>query len=106
MDEEPWNVPEPAIENAWHLFDRLLGDDAPYLLELVVPSTETEPYHYEYYYADGTPIPALTRVEPEWYETVRLVGGLIEVLEADTASYYDLDTLDCVFRTHLNYEPD
>ena len=106
MDEVLWDVPEPVIENAWHLFDRLLGDDAPYLLELVVPSTETEPYHYEYYYADGTPIPALTRVEPEWYETVRLVGGLIEVLEADTASYYDLETLDCVFRTHLNYEPD
>lgn len=33
-------------------------------------------------------------------------AGLIEVLDLNTASYYDLETMDCVFETYLGYEAD
>lgn len=31
---------------------------------------------------------------------------MIEVLDLQTASYYDLETMECVFRTGLNYLPE
>jgi hypothetical protein len=59
-----------------------------------------------YFRNDGTPLPEFTRWFEFWYFSVRPVGGLIEVLDLNTASYYDLDTMDCVFRTYLGFEAD
>ena len=61
-----------------------------------------------YYRADGTPLEELTAKDDgtKWYAQTGLVGGLIEVLDLNTASYYDLDTMECVFRTYLGYEAD
>ena len=41
-----------------------------------------------------------------WYYSARPVGGVIEVLDLDTASYYDIKTMNCVFRTYLGFEAD
>jgi hypothetical protein len=41
-----------------------------------------------------------------WYYSARPVGGVIEVLDLDSASYYDIRTMDCVFRTYLGFEAD
>ena len=59
-----------------------------------------------YYREDGTPLPELTKLAPRWYDRVSVVGGMIEVLELQTASYYDLETMQCRFRTSLHYLPE
>ena len=92
-----------AVADAWRLYDGLLGEDAPYLL---LKETYGEDFRKEYYRADGTPIPELTINGWTWYRQVSLTGGLIEQLDLNTASYYDLDTMACVFRTYLNYDAD
>ena len=108
MDRVDITFPKPVIEGAWQIYDSLYWDDyTPYLLELTVPGSEAGSYDYTYYYyTDGTLIPALTHVNADWSESVSVVGGLIQVTDADIVSYYDLDTLDCVFRTYLNYVGD
>lgn len=63
-----------------------------------------------YYRPDGTPVPLpildgwQDTMGTRWYRQAGLVGGLIELLDWNTASYYDLDTGECVFRTYLGYE--
>jgi phosphate transport system substrate-binding protein len=54
---------------------------------------------------DGTHLTALSRIAT-WYYQIQPVGGLIEVLDLNTASYYDPATMECVFRTYLGYERD
>ncbi|MBU5628128.1 hypothetical protein KQI82_14540 [Oscillibacter sp. MSJ-2] len=100
MPEEPG----PAVPNADRLRDQLLGDDAPGLLVVADYATADAPRIY--YREDGTPLPQFTLYGNRWYEQVSVVGGLIEVLDWNTASYYDLDTLECRFRTYLGYEND
>jgi len=101
-DQQPES--EPVIPDAERKTDRLLGDDAPGLLELTEYSEQSTTRTY--YREDGSPLPSLTLYGGRWYEGVSVVGGLIEVLDWNTASYYDLDTLECRFRTYLNYEGD
>lgn len=100
----PQPDPDPAVPDATRKTDRLLGDDAPGLLEHLDYSDAG--MTYTYYREDGTPLPQLTLPDWQWYQQVNVTGGLIEVLDRDTASYYDLDTLECRFRTYLNYEGD
>ena len=98
-EEEPLAVP-----GAERIRDALLGDQAPGLLQL--RDYQEDGVTRTYYREDGTPLPELTLQGDKWYQQVDLVGGLIEVLDWNTASYYDLETLDCVFRTYLGYEGD
>jgi len=101
-DQRP--EPEPVIPDAERKTDRLLGGDAPGLLELMEYSEQgmTRTYYRE----DGTALPDFTLYGGKWYEGVSVTGGLIEVLDWNTASYYDLETLECRFRTCLNYDGD
>jgi len=96
--------PAPVIPNAERKTDQLLGSDAPGLLELMEHSEQG--VTYTYYRENGDPIPSLTTYGRRWYKGVSVLGGLIEVLDWNTASYYDLDTLECRFRACLNYEGD
>lgn len=100
----PQPDPDPAVPDATRKADRLLGHDAPGLLERMDYSDTG--LTYTYYREDGTPLPQFTLRNWQWYEQVNVVGGLIEVLDRNTASYYGLDTLECRFRTYLNYEGD
>ncbi len=99
-----YEEPTYAIENAWPLHDKVRGDDAPYLLYATEYGETGETVRY--YRMDGTPLPELTQAGGNWYQRISVVGGLVEVLDLNTASYYDLDTLECVFRTYLGYEAD
>jgi hypothetical protein len=66
------------------------------------------PNRVSYYLPDGTPVPMLDswgRLEGgAWYRQMSLRNGLIELLDRDTATYYDAKTLECVFRTCLGYD--
>ena len=99
-----YEEPTYPVENAWPLHDKARGDGAPYLL-YAEEYGETG-VTVRYYRMDGTPLPELTQSGGNWYQRISLVGGLMEVLELNTASYYDLDTMECVFRTYLGYEAD
>ena len=59
---------------------------------------------------DGKPVPILAGWENlsdlHWYRQIKVVGGLLEVLDLNTASYYEIETLNCVFRTQLGYDGD
>ena len=58
-----------------------------------------------FFRADGSPVAEADGLDPEaWYCRVDLVGGLLEVLDRNTASYYDPETGTCVFRTSLGFE--
>lgn len=95
-----------AVPNAEWLYDSMLGQDAPALL-FVMESGDTATT-VTFYRQDGTPIPELTsyNVYSNEYRQVNLLSGIVEVLDWNTASYYDLDTLECIFRTYLSYEGD
>jgi len=93
--------PVYAVENTEPIADRLYGADAPYLL---LKTTYGGEQVREYFLSDGTPLPELTIHGDFWYRQVSLVGGLIEELDLNTASYYDPATMTCVFRTYLGYE--
>ena len=93
-----------AVENAERLADEALGSDAPGLLS--VYDADENGVVLRYYRDDGTPIESLTMHGEKWYRQAALRGGLIEVLDLNTASYYDLETMDCVFETYLGYEAD
>ena len=99
-----YEEPTYPVENAWPLHDKARGDGAPYLL-YAEEYGETG-VAVRYYRMDGTPLPELTQTGGNWYQRISVVGGLMEVLELNTASYYDLDTMECVFRTYLGYEAD
>ena len=93
---------DDTVPGASRIYDEALGPDAAYLL--MVGDFKND--QWLYYRADGTPLPELTAGIWTWYEQVSLRGGLIERLELNTASYYDLTTMECVFRAYLNYETD
>ena len=95
---------QPTVERAEILRDALGGAEAPYLQRL--SDWSVTPHATTYYRADGTPLPQLTHYGDNWYDAVTLAGGLIGEIGLNTASYYDLDTLVCVFRTTLGYESD
>lgn len=97
-EQTHWDA-ETVVPDAEPVTDDLLGYEAPYLLAVMdYPQTT-------YYRQDGTPLPELTQ-GGKWYQRVNVVGGLIEVLDWNTASYYDLETMECVFRTYLGYDGD
>ena len=104
MPSEDYVEPTYAIENANRFDDEALGSDAPGLLS--VYDADENGVVLRYYRDDGTPIESLTMHGEKWYRQVALRGGLIEVLDLNTASYYDLETMDCVFETYLGYEAD
>jgi hypothetical protein len=104
LDDTVYEEKTPVIPNAWRISDQLFGDDAPGLLELTEYSGDGDTTTY--YREDGTPLPDFTLIGHRWYEQVSLVGGLIQRIELNCASYYDLDTLECRFRTYWNYDGD
>lgn len=101
---DDYEKPVYAVENANPVVDEALGSDAPGLLS--VYDADENGVVLRYYRDDGTPIESLTHNETTWYQQIALRGGLIEVLDLNTASYYDLETMDCVFETYLGYEAD
>ncbi len=101
---DDYEKPVYAVENANPVVDEALGSDAPGLLS--VYDADENGVVLRYYREDGTPIESLTMRGEKWYRQVALRGGLIEVLDLNTASYYDLETMDCVFETCLGYEAD
>ena len=104
MPSEDYVEPTYAIEKANRFDDEAFGSDAPGLL--FVYDVNENGAVVRYYYDDGTPIESLTHNETTWYQQIALRGGLIEVLDLNTASYYDLETMDLVFETYLGYEAD
>lgn len=94
----------PVIENAERLEDQLLGGGAPGLLTAC--DWKSEPAVTTFYRENGEPLPQFTRYGNNWYQRLRVLGGFIEVLDLNSAAYYDLETLDCVFQTSLGYEAD
>lgn len=101
---DDYEKPVYAVENANPVVDEALGSDAPGLLS--VYDADENGVVLRYYRDDGTPIESLTMHGEKWYRQIALRGGLIEVLDLNTASYYDLETMDCVFETYLGYEAD
>lgn len=101
---DDYEKPVYAVENANPVVDEALGSDAPGLLS--VYDADENGVVLRYYREDGTPIESLTMYGEKWYQQAALRGGLIEVLDLNTASYYDLETMDCVFETYLGYEAD
>jgi len=83
-------------------------EDGTAVLLVLTRQEGDEPEQDFYYLSDGTPVPMLDswgRLEGgRWYRQMSLRNGLIEVLDRDTASYYDAKTLECVFRTYLGYD--
>ena len=104
MPSEDYVEPTYAIENANRFDDEAFGSDAPGLL--FVYDVNENGAVVRYYYDDGTPIESLTMHGEKWYRQVALRGGLIEVLDLNTAAYYDLETMNCVFEIYLGYEAD
>ena len=98
-----WEEPSSPVPDAYFQQDALLGPGAPGLLAESDYSGDSAVVTY--YRQDGTPLPQLTH-NGRWYKQVNLLDGLVEVLDWNTASYYDLETWECVFRTYLNYEGD
>lgn len=97
--------PEESGQGEW-LQDGLLGDDAAGLLRVTTHSGDDA--KITYYTADGTRISQLDNWSDPfgraWYRRVDLKGGLIEMLDLNTASYYDINTMECVFRRYLGYD--
>ena len=101
---DDYEKPVYAVENANPVVDEVLGSDAPGLLS--VYDADENGVVLRYYREDGTPIESLTMYGEKWYQQAALRGGLVERLDLNTASYYDLETMDCVFETYLGYEAD
>ena len=101
---DDYEKPVYAVENANPVVDEALGSDAPGLLS--VYDADEHGVVLRYYREDGTPIESLTMYGEKWYQQAALRGGLVERLDLNTASYYDLETMDCVFETYLGYEAD
>ena len=103
----PWTEPEEtAIPNADIVWDDLFGDTAPHLLRTTAWNDSANALDEHFFTADGTPLPQYDLKGAQWYQQVGLTGGLVEVLDLNSAAYYDLDTQECVFRTTLGYEAD
>ena len=107
-------IPEGQISSWEYLFDPVYGEErqAAYLEVrsgesyvgcICNRSGETVlevPAGYAYH---GRPSAMFGLYLDGGYTQVRLVGRMLEVLEENWASYYDLDTMACVFRTSLGY---
>ena len=103
----PWTEPEEtAIPNADIVWDALFGDTAPHLLRTTEWNDAANALDEHFFTADGTPLAQFDLKGAQWYQQVGLTGGLIEVLDLNSAAYYDVNTLECVFRTTLGYEAD
>ena len=101
---EDYAEPAYAVADAYRMTDEALGSDAPGLL--FVQDYSEDGLTVSYYRDDGMPLESLTLRGERWYQQVALRGGLVERLDLNTASYYDLETMDCVFETYLGYEAD
>ena len=101
---EDYVEPTYAVADAYRMTDEALGSGAPGLLFTQDYSEDGMTVYY--YRDDGTPLESLTLRGERWYQQVALRGGLVERLDLNTASYYDLETMDCVFETYLGYEAD
>lgn len=112
MTLEEWNSLESHVEwvtpqigkNGAAVYDALLGFDAPYLVYTVDYTGDYMLTHY--HRADGSVIEMLENPANHRFQRVKLVGGLVEVQGLDHAAYYELDTLECVFRTYFSYDGD
>lgn len=100
----PLEAETPVIEDAWFIYDAALGEDAPAILGYSDLGGETGVTTF--YYEDGTPIPGLRLTGYSPSQSVNLINGLIEYLDTNLAEYYDLDTMEVVFRTYLGYGGD
>ena len=103
-DYPEWEARPSPVADAYFRSDSVLGSDAPGLFQKTDYSGERSVTTY--YREDGTPLPELTDSGGHWYRQVNLADGRVEVLDWNTAAYYDLETWECVFRTYLNYEGD
>lgn len=86
--------------------DTMLGPDAPGLVAVYSPA-DAESDAIEYYLASGKKVPAVSVSDPATMGrtcSVRQLCGIVEVLESNTASYYETESMTCIFRTHLHYE--
>ena len=100
-----WMVERESVdEDTWRLQDKWQGAAAPGLLERMVRGEDGITYVYSL--EDGTALPQFSREDSKWYQRVSVVDGFIEVLDRNTASYYDIETLECNFRTYLGFEGD
>jgi len=104
MGDSPPNLPPGYDDDFTYLWDNFSDDDTPALISVL--QSEADGACVLFFLYDGTPLPEFTRRSGIWYYSVRPVGGLIEVLDLNTASYYDIKTMDCVFRTYLGYNAD
>jgi hypothetical protein len=104
IDDLIWNLPQGDYSETTLLWDSFSDNDKPAMIS-ALQNNEGGTFKLFFLY-DGTPLPELTKNYWIWYYSVRPVGGLIEVLDLNTASYYDLKTMDCVFRTYLGYDAD
>ncbi len=97
----------PAMEGSRYFVKA--EDGAPVLVMTVVYGKDGREKS-SYCRPDGEPIPMLDGwgnfSDLHWYRQIKVVGGLLEVLDLNTASYYEIDTLNCVFRTQLGYDGD
>ena len=97
-------APSPVLD-AVSRPDSLLGWEADYILISPDPNCPSRCICYR---SDGTPLPELTYMyDGSGYPfKVFLEGGIAELLETNCASYYDLETMRCIFRTPLRYIAD
>lgn len=95
----------PPEKGVWM---RSYGDERAALLLICTHNGENGSARTAYYLADGTPVTMLDNWDDlsdrREYRQVSIISGLIEVLDWDTASYYDPKTLECIFRTYLGYD--
>jgi len=103
MEDFAANLP-PGEYEIDYLWDNFLNYDIPIMIS--AKKYTADGGYVLFFLCDGTPLPELTRKPEIWYYSVRPVGGLIEVLDLNTASYYDLITMECVFRIYLGYDAD
>ncbi|MGM9520886.1 MAG: PstS family phosphate ABC transporter substrate-binding protein [Oscillospiraceae bacterium] len=101
-----YTEPECAVKAEGYMdciMDAAFGFDAPALF----CDRNFDGQTVTYYTADGTQLtflPTDMDWHDRWYNQVSLLGGLVEVLELNRASYYSLENFECVFRTYLGYE--
>lgn len=93
--------PEPVVPDALPIYDRILGMDAPFIFM----ATDLDSWQTSYYRGDGSLIEGISHDFGDEI-SVSLVGGLVEVLDVSYSNYYDPDTMECVFRAYLGFEPE
>jgi len=104
IEQSPFFPMSDEYIEAICLWDSFSDSEAPTLISAL--QRDAGSGHREYFLYDGTPLPQFATKPGIWYDTASPVGGLIEVLDLNVASYYDIKTMDCVFRTYLGYDTD